>query len=38
MERDKLGQVAVEVWRLGQRLEAAELSRERLDDSFRRLT
>lgn len=38
MAREHLAQVAVEVWRLGQRLEAADLSRERLGDSLRRLT
>lgn len=37
MEHVKLAQVAVEVWRLGQRLDAPEPSRERLDDSLRRL-
>lgn len=31
-------QIAVEVWRLGQRLDQSPLSRERLDDSFRRLS
>ena len=38
MEPEQLAPFAVEVWRLGRRLAVADLSRERLNDSLRRLT
>ena len=38
IENERLAQVAIEVWRLEQRLDVTELSRDRLQDSVRRLT
>ena len=38
IENERLAQLAIEVWRLEQRVEVTEPSRDRLQDSVRRLT